>query len=265
MSKSNNKALHIGINYVGTSHALYGCINDTITMKNLTLNYLPANRRLILTDESKYKPNKKNVERAFRWLRCKNCDNTGLWSCSHNENHSPGTTLYFTYSGHGSRVWDNNGDEVDNIDETIYLLDGHMTDDYIFSNLIYPVPQGVRLWTVLDCCHSSTGADLQFSFNDIQGNKFTMNINNNKLCKGEIIMVSGCLDSGTSADAWIDGKSQGALSASIANIIGEIPHIRILGMFNKLRQYMSENSYKQKPTVSFGGVLNLSASFFYPL
>lgn len=42
-----------------------------------------------------------------------------------------GPTLVVWYSGHGSYLPDNNGDEVDNVDETLYVFDGHLRDDDI--------------------------------------------------------------------------------------------------------------------------------------
>lgn len=258
---SYNKALHIGINYEGTSHELRGCINDTITISELTKKDVLDIRRLFLTDHTKYKPDIKNIQQAFKWLRCRKCDNSGLWSCPHNYNHQPDTTLYFSYSGHGSQVKDTDGDEIDGRDETLYALDGHITDDYMFSNLIYPIPSGVRLWCILDCCHSSTSLDLQFSIEDINGNRFTLVDNNDKTCKGDVVMVSGCLDHQTSADAYINNSFQGAMTAALKHILAKYPNIKMMELFKELRIYMENNNYTQRPAISFGGNLNLANTF----
>ena len=42
-----------------------------------------------------------------------------------------GPALVIWYSGHGSYLPDNNGDETDGADETLYLFDGHLRDDDI--------------------------------------------------------------------------------------------------------------------------------------
>ena len=39
---------------------------------------------------------------------------------------------------------------------------GQITDDQLFKSLITPLPAGVFLTVVMDCCHSGTGMDLPF-------------------------------------------------------------------------------------------------------
>ena len=50
------------------------------------------------------------------------------------------------------------------MDETICPIDftraGQITDNQIFSLLVEPLPSGVRLTAIMDCCHSGTGMDL---------------------------------------------------------------------------------------------------------
>lgn len=260
-----NKALHIGINYVGTSNELSGCINDTQTMAKLTETYVHRTKRLFLTDNTKDKPNKRNIMRAFSWLRCSKCDNTGLWTCNHGFNHTSGTTVYFTYSGHGSQTRDTDGDEKDGIDETIYVLDGNITDDYIFSNLIYPIPKGVRMWVCMDNCHAGTCLDLQYSLVCKDATSFTIVDNNTKQCNGEVIMVSGCRDEQTSADITYNRKAQGALTAGINEILTKEPTTKAYQLMYKLKGFMEKNGFTQRPVISLGGQFVLSEPFFKPV
>ena len=74
---------------------------------------------------------------------------------------SPGDSLVFHYSGHGSQVPDRNGDETtDRLDEILcpYDLDWDrpLTDDDLAAACAN-VPQGALLTVILDCCHSGTG------------------------------------------------------------------------------------------------------------
>jgi hypothetical protein len=74
---------------------------------------------------------------------------------------SPGDSLVFHYSGHGSQVPDKNGDETtDRLDEILcpYDLDWDhpLTDDDLAAACV-AVPQGALLTVILDCCHSGTG------------------------------------------------------------------------------------------------------------
>jgi hypothetical protein len=63
-------------------------------------------------------------------------------------------TVLIYVSSHGSQVADNNSDEQDGYDETLYLHDGHFTDDE-FGQLIKAIPsQNVLVF--VDACHSGT-------------------------------------------------------------------------------------------------------------
>jgi hypothetical protein len=74
---------------------------------------------------------------------------------------SPGDSLVFHYSGHGSQVYDRNGDETtDRLDEILcpYDLDwDHPLTDDDLADACANVPRGALLTVILDCCHSGTG------------------------------------------------------------------------------------------------------------
>jgi hypothetical protein len=70
-----------------------------------------------------------------------------------------GDVLFLHYSGHGSNVPDDNGDEADHRDEILCPtnLDWNdpLRDDWLratFNNL----RAGVSLTVIMDCCHSGT-------------------------------------------------------------------------------------------------------------
>jgi hypothetical protein len=79
-----------------------------------------------------------------------------------------GDAIFCHYSGHGGKVRDDDGDEADGYDETLVPVDfnaaGQIRDDDIFSALIGPMPAGVTLTSVMDCCHSGTVLDLPYVF-----------------------------------------------------------------------------------------------------
>lgn len=66
-------------------------------------------------------------------------------------------SLFFHYSGHGGSVRDQNGDEADEMDETILPIDheraGQIIDDEIHEIMVRPLQRGVRLTAVFDSCH----------------------------------------------------------------------------------------------------------------
>jgi hypothetical protein len=80
----------------------------------------------------------------------------------------PGDAIFCHYSGHGGKVRDDDGDEKDGYDETLVPLDyaskGQIRDDDLFKALIGPMPKGVVMTCVMDCCHSGTVLDLPYVF-----------------------------------------------------------------------------------------------------
>ncbi|GJE85496.1 caspase family protein [Phanerochaete sordida] len=89
-----------------------------------------------------------------------------------------GDHLVFHFSGHGSQRTERvRGNEADHKDEAIWPADARpnhdltdaeniIIDDWIKEELVDKVPPGATLTILLDCCHSGTGADLQYSYTD---------------------------------------------------------------------------------------------------
>merc|ERR1719424_2681516 len=115
--------------------------------------------------------------------------------------------MFLHYSGHGGQKEDRTGDEKDGKDETILPCDfqsaGQITDDDLHQLVVESLPQGARMWVIMDCCHSGTALDLEF--------KVTIQEDGSCSCpkksvrdgtravgsrrqKGEVIMLSGCKD-----------------------------------------------------------------------
>jgi hypothetical protein len=94
-------------------------------------------------------PTKDNILAAMRWLVA---------------DAKAGELLYLHYSGHGSQQRDTSGDEEDRQDECICPLDmdskGMIIDDDI-RKIVDLVPEGAYCLMEMDCCHSSSAADLR--------------------------------------------------------------------------------------------------------
>ncbi len=141
------RALLVGINrYPDPTNELKGCVNDVRQMADtLKTRYgFPGEGEMrILTDS---RATTKAILDGLRWL-------TG--------GASPGDSLVFHYSGHGSQVPDRNGDETtDRLDEILcpYDLDwDHPITDDDLAAACAAVPDGALLTVILDCCHSGTG------------------------------------------------------------------------------------------------------------
>ena len=141
------KALLVGINrYPDPGNDLKGCVNDVRQMAETLKSrcgFPGGGNMRILTDA---RATTKAILEGLAWLT------TGV---------SPGDSLVFHYSGHGSQVPDGNGDETaDGLDEILcpYDLDWKhpLTDDDLAAACA-GIPEGALLTVILDCCHSGTG------------------------------------------------------------------------------------------------------------
>jgi hypothetical protein len=142
-------SLHIGLNKISTAHygpqtPLGGCINDARDMAAVA-KAKGFGQRLVLTDA---KATSKNVLKAIADAA---------------ETLAPGDIFFITYSGHGSQVEDDNGDnEEDGADETWCLYDRMLVDDELYAGW-GKFAAGVRILMLSDSCHSGTMARAIFS------------------------------------------------------------------------------------------------------
>lgn len=150
------RAVLIGINYVGQQGQLSGCHNDVKNMKEYLMNvhgFEERNMTILMDDGRHINPTRANIMQAYRDLA---------------RNSVAGDTVFIHYSGHGGRVRDTSGDEDDGYDETLIPVDfqrsGQITDDELFRDLVKPMPKGVLMTSLMDCCHSGTVLDLPYRF-----------------------------------------------------------------------------------------------------
>lgn len=265
-------ALLVGINYKGTNYQLNGCINDVTNMSKFLKTVLKYDKITEMTDDTPIKPTRANI--------ISNLINMVKKS-------KRGDRLLFLYSGHGSLVKDQNGDETSGYDSCLCPIDTlengkYIKDDEIRNNIVNKIPAGVHMTFIFDCCNSGTGCDLTYTLNDNSDTKSDANsveYNNNimntpetemslveKICKikmtnvqstsknskykesvGNVCMLSGCLDSQTSADAYENGKYGGALCISLLEILKEMgPMITNGELLMRLRALIKEKQYSQK-------------------
>lgn len=154
------KALLIGINYRGTNAELRGCVSDVQYVKGFICSQYgfsdDPQSMLVLTDDHNdpaFLPLRNNIIQAMLWLI---------------RDVHPGDSLFFQFSGHGTRVKDQDGDEDDGYDEAICPLDyetaGLIIDDEINAILVRSLPHNVRLTAISDSCHSGSVFDLPYTY-----------------------------------------------------------------------------------------------------
>ncbi|MGW1765608.1 caspase family protein [Streptomyces sp. NPDC002073] len=140
------RSLHIGLNkvdprkYDGWDGRLVACENDARDMAALARAAGFADTTLMTADGT--------VENVTAELRKAAAQ---LKS---------GDILLFTYSGHGGQVPDAPGPDVesDDFDETLVLYDRQFLDDELYREF-QRFEEGVRIFALLDCCHSGTGIE----------------------------------------------------------------------------------------------------------
>ena len=90
-----------------------------------------------------------------------------------NETHS---FVVVYLSGHGYQTKDNNGDELDGMDEYISTKFGRVLDDDIHSLLIKKMPPHVKFIGIADTCHSGSMFDLTLPITPNSNNYNCMSI-----------------------------------------------------------------------------------------
>lgn len=227
-------ALLVGLNYTGTSAALRGCENDVAHKRDYLIKkrgYKDENI-VILTEDTKKKGTGMNIMHALGALIVKA--------------HTQGAgELWFHYSGHGSYTRDRDGDEDDNKDETIVPLDyktgGMITDDQL-HDYIEHMPKTCRMICIFDCCHSGTILDLKWRY---EGDFKNHVENAASKVDSNVVMISGCRDDQTSADAWIKGKWAGAMTTAFLDCVDKSTTWEQLLV--NMRDYLKRNKYSQYP------------------
>jgi hypothetical protein len=198
-----------------------------------------------------------------------------------------GDELWFHYSGHGSLIRDTSGDEESGKDSCICPIDfarsGFISDDLIRNNLALLVPKGVRLYIILDACHSGTGCDLRYKYDDssyLTNKKAPLptkyvaadwslqqtNYEYKRYAKtnGDVFCISGCQDSQTSADAYLGGQACGALSYILLNSLRNNSPITY-----KWKHLLKDiccgekvNRFEQRTALTSGNPLNMEDNVF---
>lgn len=278
------RALLIGINYPGTRAALRGCVNDARNVQRLLLRHGYPNdssHMVMLTDDTRdrnYMPTGDNIFRALQWLV------QGL---------TPGDVLFFHYSGHGAQVKDKTGMELDGMNETILPSDYNrrqITDDELWGSIVYPLPNGVRLTAIMDCCHSGTGLDLPFDYNITSGggkhgngkrhgllNSFLdMSVYdsggpvqgrwvadpNPAHSQGDVVLFSGCQDSQTSADTMDKYQAGGAMTQSFISAYEENPGATYAELLALIHKSLRRRNFSQRPQLTSSQTFDVQSRRF---
>jgi len=249
---STRKALLFGINdYPGTGSDLNGCVNDVYDVKKKLEESTPKFDIMMFTDAQV-------TRQVFRFEL-----NEAIFDLL------PGDVLLVHYSGHGTYVNDLSGDENDGYDEALYLYDGPLIDDDI-RDILEGIPDGATVVLLFDCCYSGTISrsavpkiekNRFFPF-PTTGKKGTPTIVR-KLAKSDDmrwITFSGSGEHQTSADAYIDGKYNGAFTYFF------LKYLKPMITYKQWQHYVSEafeaSRFEQRPQIEGPEALLNNLTFF---
>lgn len=76
----------------------------------------------------------------------------------------------------------------------------------------------------------------------------------------DVVMLSGCKDSQTSADASEAGKATGAMSYAFVKVLSEFPQLTYNQLLNATRDTLVEK-YSQKPQLSSSHPIDMNLLF----
>jgi metacaspase-1 len=231
------RALLIGINRYQIDGAdLRGCVNDVKDLSAALVEFHGFSKKdiTVLTDGA---ATKKAMEAGIKALV---------------RDSKKGDVALLHYSGHGSNVPDDNDDEADGRDEILCPTDldwkDPLRDDWLRSTFD-GLRDGVSFTAIMDCCHSGTNtreflppdapvkqrylpspwglvaaesgrslprkvlSELRTSPPAARKAKDIVNADLPEL------LITGCRDTQTSADAFINGRYNGALTYGLVNAI----------------------------------------------
>ena len=105
----------------------------------------------------------------------------------------------------------------------------------------------IILVVFIDACHSGSSMDLPFQYNFTQHKwELTSNIRVNT----NVLLISGCKDNQTSADAYINQMFQGALTHGFLYAVKKCRSDNLFEFVSFIRRYLKSHRYSQTPQLS---------------
>jgi hypothetical protein len=253
-------ALCIGINdYPGTDSDLAGCVNDANDW-GVALKARGFTVTKLLDAAAKGKAMRQGIARLIGAA-------------------GAGDLVVVQYSGHGSFVLDEDGDEADGTDECLCPHDirakGPITDDEL-AELFAAAASGVKLLFVSDSCHSGTVSrfapittpptttgksppvrKVRFLPPGVflsarESAKLGVRLRRPASPPGRhhALLMSGCQDTEYSSDAWFQGRANGAFTFVALKELARLPATaKYKDWHAAIRKTLPSQQYPQSPNL----------------
>lgn len=258
------KALLVGINRFPNIGGcdLSGCVNDAEDLAFATFGYRPV--------ESIAKREYAGLRTAFGFDRMKilldvDATRAGILSGLDwlFDDSRDGDELVFCQSSHGTQIRDGDGDEQDGYDEAICPADTSMDNDDALivdddlREIFKRKPSGAFLSCLIDACHSGSATR---DFRRGGRSRYLARcghaygaLRRFARAAGERqrhVLLSGCRDTETSADAYIDGRYNGALTWAFLTTCARMPGASWIETHAALCELLKAEGYDQHPVLS---------------
>jgi len=231
----------IGINYFGQRNELKGCVNDSNNFLTWARSRYGAKasvlRQLVdtLPKHHHLYPTRANIQRELQNIT-RMCNARGF------------THLLIHYSGHGVQVRDRDGDEADGFDEALVPADygakGLIPDDWILKTVVNQLKPQIKLFGLIDACHSGTILDLRHTFD---GQRWVEDPRNRAALTASSMMISGARDDQVAADVW--DKQYGASGAMTTAFLRAASRGRTAPAWTIVQRMRTELKAKHYPQV----------------
>jgi metacaspase-1 len=255
------RALCIGINdYPGTGSDLAGCVNDASDWAT-TLKRRGFAVQMLLDKQATGKAMRAGIAALVEGAKA-------------------GDSVVIQYSGHGSFVPDEDGDEPDGTDECLCPHDirarGPITDDELFDLYSARHP-GAKVLMISDSCHSGTVARFapittpptaagahppQRKVRFLPPAVYLSRVEAAKLGtrrafrtssppgRYAALLLAGCQDTEYSFDAYFQGRPNGAFSFVALRALAKLsPKATYQDWFKAIRKALPSQQYPQSPNL----------------
>ncbi|EPQ28367.1 uncharacterized protein PFL1_04194 [Pseudozyma flocculosa PF-1] len=294
--QGKRKALLIGINYFGQRGELRGCINDVNNLKRFLVSRgYKEDDMVILTDDARdprSMPTRQNIIAAMNWLvRGAKPGDALVFHYSGHGSQAP-ASQGDEADGMNETICPLDYERAGMIeDDEMHMLmvrplpvgcrltalfdschSGTALDlPYVYStsgqikepNIAAGVGKGV-LGAAMDYARGDVGGMVKGLFSTFKTAKNTNSAEaitrETRSSGADVVMLSGCKDSQTSADATEAGKATGAMSWAFIKVMTEYPQLTYNQLLNATRDNLAEK-YSQKPQMSSSHPIDMDLLF----
>merc|ERR1712216_65892 len=135
---------------------------------------------------------------------------------------------------------------------------GFITDDELKEKLVDPLPKGVFLFILLDCCHSGN-LDLP-CVAKVNGNQVSMK-KDGDASEATVVLCAACQDDQQARDGRVNGRFTGAMTAAFDEVLRDNRNLTSEQLLIRTRDWMKSKMYGQVPQLCSGTMIDVDKPF----